>query len=406
MAWHVTESIDLYTEHVWDLLTSRADLNTVALTQITSARTETFWSSDEPTFAWWSHGGRTLGAVSLTPPYEMLLNVVPDGTLEELVAVLRRNRTSVPGVNGVPYTASRFAELWTAGTSLPTVLTRRMRLYGTTRIVGPDPAPAGRARLAREDEIDLIVHWYGAFGRELHDRLIDARPFVRERVAAGLAWLWEDADGTPASLAARHQPAAGVSRIGPVYILKLHACRAFCADTNGWVPVGYELEDRAHAEIEPGGRRRKPSFFLQLLSSHQLHYQVVIYKVQILQLVKTLVGIESAAFLAQKVENRLIENGDRKFYWWDRLAGRKISRAGFELEFYRLARLIGFFVGAAAYFNLLEPVLYLELRVTYAKDRFAKVFASRAKRLFNSWGHHHHADIKSGQVIGQNRDFD
>ncbi|MGP8065709.1 MAG: GNAT family N-acetyltransferase, partial [Acidimicrobiales bacterium] len=44
-----------------------------------------------------------------------------------------------------------------------------------------------------------------------------ARPFVRERVAAGLAWLWEDADGAPASLAARHQPAAGVSRIGPVY---------------------------------------------------------------------------------------------------------------------------------------------------------------------------------------------
>ncbi len=217
MAWHLTESIDLYTEHVWDLLTSRADLNTVALTQITSARTETFCSSDEPTFAWWSHGGRTLGAASLTPPYEMLLNVVPDGTLEELVAVLRRNGTAVPGVNGVPDTASRFAELWTAGTSLPTVLTRRMRLYGTTRIVGPDPAPAGRARLAREDEIDLIVHWYGAFGRELHDRLIDARPFVRERVAAGLAWLWEDADGTPASLAARHQPAAGVSRIGPVY---------------------------------------------------------------------------------------------------------------------------------------------------------------------------------------------
>ena len=182
MAWHVTESIDLYTEHVWDLLTSRADLNTVALTQITSARTETFWSSDEPTFAWWSHGGRTLGAVSLTPPYEMLLNVVPDGTLEELVAVLHRNGTSVPGVNGVPDTASRFAELWTAGTSLPTVLTRRMRLYGTARIVAPEPAPAGRARLAREDEIDLIVDWYGAFGRELHDRPIDARPFVRERV--------------------------------------------------------------------------------------------------------------------------------------------------------------------------------------------------------------------------------
>ena len=122
MTWHVTESIDVYAEHVWDLLALRADLNTIALTQITSARGRTSWSGEEPTFAWWSRRGSTSGAVSLTPPYEMLLNVVPDGTMDELVLALRQRATPVPGVNGTPGTATRFAELWTAGTTQQTVL--------------------------------------------------------------------------------------------------------------------------------------------------------------------------------------------------------------------------------------------------------------------------------------------
>ena len=217
MTWHVTESIDLYAEHVWDLLALRADLNTIALTQITGARGGTSWSGEEPTFAWWSRAGSTSGAVSLTPPYEMLLNVVPDGTMDELVLALRQRATPVPGVNGTPGTATRFAELWTAGTTQQTVLARQLRLYTTLDPVVPGPVPAGHARHARDDEVDLIVGWYEAFGREVGDQPVDNRPSVEERVAAGLAWIWEDEAGTTTSLAARHGPAAGVSRIGPVY---------------------------------------------------------------------------------------------------------------------------------------------------------------------------------------------
>ena len=178
MTWHVTESIDLYAEHVWDLLAARADLNTIALTQITGTRGGTSWSGEEPTFAWWSRAGSTSGAVSLTPPYEMLLNVVPDGTMDELVLALRRRATPVPGVNGTPGTATRFAELWTAGTTQQTVLARQLRLYATMDPVVPEPAPAGHARHARADEVDLIVGWYEAFGREVGDQPVDNRPSV------------------------------------------------------------------------------------------------------------------------------------------------------------------------------------------------------------------------------------
>ncbi|MGD0742812.1 MAG: GNAT family N-acetyltransferase [Acidimicrobiales bacterium] len=217
MAWHLTDSIEAYAERVWDLLALQADLNTIALTQIAGARSPASWSGDEPTFAWWSHAGRTSGAVSLTPPFELLLSVVPDGTLEDLVAALRRHVGSVPGVNASPDAATRFAELWTAGTSLSTVETRRLRLYGTAQPVDREPAPAGRARLARADEVDLIVDWHGAFGQEVGDRPVEVLAAVQERVAAGLAWVWEDESGTPTSFATRHQPAAGVSRVGPVY---------------------------------------------------------------------------------------------------------------------------------------------------------------------------------------------
>jgi predicted GNAT family acetyltransferase len=229
MAWHLTDSIEIYAEHVWDLLAARADLNTLALTQIASARSAGLLSDDEPTFAWWRRGGRTAGAVSATPPYELLLNLVPEESLEDLVTALRRYGTSLPGVNGAPETAARFAELWTAGTSLATVITSRLRLYAARNLTAPQPAPGGRARHAAADEFDLIVGWYGEFARELGNRPTDERRAVRERIDAGLVWVWEDEVGTPTSVAARHPPAAGVSRIGPVYTPPAHRRHGFGA---------------------------------------------------------------------------------------------------------------------------------------------------------------------------------
>jgi GNAT superfamily N-acetyltransferase len=248
MAWHVTDSVEPYAERVWNLLSVRADLNTLALTQITSTRSGQLSARPGPTFAWWSHADRTLGAVSLTPPYEMLLSVVPDGTLEDLVTALRGNGTSIPGVNGPSGMAARFAELWTSGTSRRPRLTRRLRLYGTTQPVIPDPAPGGRARLARDDEFSLVVSWFERCGQEVGDRPVEAREFLRGRIAAGLIWLWENAEGTPVALAARHEPASRVSRVGPVYTPNEHrrqgfgaavtaACTRHALDTDSTVAV-------------------------------------------------------------------------------------------------------------------------------------------------------------------------
>lgn len=229
MAWHVTDSLEAYAERVWNLLSVRADLNTLALTQITNTRAGQFSAHLGPTCAWWSDADRTLGAVSLAPPYEILLSVVPDRTLGDLVTALRRNGTSIPGVNGLPGTAARFAELWTSGTSRQPKLTRRLRLYGTAQPVVPDPAPGGRARIARDDEFELIVSWYERCRQEVGDRPVEAGEFVRGRIAVGLIWLWENAEGTPVALAARHEPAAGVSRVGPVYTPPEHRRQGFGA---------------------------------------------------------------------------------------------------------------------------------------------------------------------------------
>ncbi len=44
-----------------------------------------------------------------------------------------------------------------------------------------------------------------------------------------------------------------------------------------------------------------------------------------------------------------------------------------------MARFIAFPVRFALYLDLLVLILYLELRITYAKGRFAQIFAPRPK---------------------------
>jgi len=229
MTWHLTDSIEVYAEHVWEQLALRPDLNTLALTQIETVRSGRTSVGDGRVFAWWDDAGRTRGAASVTPPYELLLSLVPNETLEDLVTALREHRTPLPGVNGTPDTATRFAELWTAGTSFRAQFARRLRLYGTENPAAPAPVPMGRARHALKNEVDLLVDWYGAFDQELRNRSNDPRESVRERIESGLTWIWEDDDGTPSSLASRHRPTAGVSRVGPVYTPPEHRRRGFGA---------------------------------------------------------------------------------------------------------------------------------------------------------------------------------
>jgi predicted GNAT family acetyltransferase len=215
LPWRLTSDVEEYAERTSDLLLSSPVEHTVALTVLESIRRGHRWSDEPMLFGWYEDGGAARGAVLRTPPFELLLAVVPGPA--DLVAALRAAGADLPGVNGDAADVDRFVEAWSTATGERATTTLALDLYALGTLRHPEPAPGGRARLAEEGDLDLAVRWYTAFHEETPTHAIDALPLVRERMDDRRLWLWEDASGAPASFAARTAAVAGVARIAPVY---------------------------------------------------------------------------------------------------------------------------------------------------------------------------------------------
>ena len=210
MAWRFTDDATTYAEHAWDLLARNPTEHTVALTVVESARGGYRWSDDPMLFGWYDDG-EVRGAVSWTPPFELLLAEVPEDTVAELVTALRDHGAAPGGVNGQDPTVERFVAAWAPPRSS---VTFRMRLYRLGTLSAP--AVPGTARAAGDDDLELAMRWLSAFEEEAGVHRTNTERAARERIAGGRLWLWEH-DGEPVSMAARTAPAAGVARIAPVY---------------------------------------------------------------------------------------------------------------------------------------------------------------------------------------------
>ena len=125
------------------------------------------------------------------------------------------------------------------------------RLYRLNRLNTPRGVP-GTARPATEWDIDVVAGWVEPYTVESFGRLPTDFDPVRLATAAisySRTWLWLEPDGTPVSMATRRPPAAGVSRIGPVYTPPEHrghgygsavtARAAFDIIDSGALPVLY-----------------------------------------------------------------------------------------------------------------------------------------------------------------------
>jgi predicted GNAT family acetyltransferase len=215
--WRLSDDPELYAERTAGLLTSSPAEHTVPLTVLESVRGGHRWSDEPMLFGWLEDGGEVRGAVFRTPPFELLLAVVPEDATAALVAALLAAGVDVPGVNGDVAGVARFAAAWTAATGERATTTLALDLYELGALQPPEPPPAGRARAAGEDDLDVAVRWYAAFQEETPSPVTDVIPLVRERMDDRRLWLWEDPAGDPVSLAARTAAVAGVARIAPVY---------------------------------------------------------------------------------------------------------------------------------------------------------------------------------------------
>jgi predicted GNAT family acetyltransferase len=219
MGWQFTHSVDAFMEVGGELLASDPERHTIALTVIENALAGTGPADKEVTYGWWEDDGNVRGAVQLTPPYPLVLAVVPDESVEDLTEALRMTDVPVMAVNGAPETAERFAKAWTRGTDLRTTIGMQTRLYRLERLEEPPRPASGAPHVATERDVQLVTRWLAAFHAEAaveEVSMTTLKETATRRTSQGLFWLWA-ADGVPVSMSGRNPSAAGIARVGPVY---------------------------------------------------------------------------------------------------------------------------------------------------------------------------------------------
>jgi GNAT superfamily N-acetyltransferase len=164
-------------------------------------------------------GDRLAGATFLTPPFLLVGSALPAKNLDEAAAALLDVDPELPGVSGPRDTGEPFAQAWSTLTGAAVKEVMAQRLYRLARL--EPPVIPGRARVATDDDADLIVGWRRNFEIEAvgHQRLTDAQveSMVRRSLALGNGLLLWEVGGRAVAHAAVGRPIGGMSRVGPVY---------------------------------------------------------------------------------------------------------------------------------------------------------------------------------------------
>jgi RimJ/RimL family protein N-acetyltransferase len=214
--WRFSDDVEPYAERVLPLLSKDPAAHSVALSIIATLRAGHRYGDAPMLFGWLEDDGAARGAISRTPPFDLLLSVVPDAG--ELAMALREHGVEVPGVNGELGTVERFAAAWTAGTELQATTWLQLRQFALGALEPPDPPPPGGPRAAMAGDFELATTWFGAFTEELGlPERGQPESRTRQQIADRMLWLWEDEAGTPVALTLRTAAAAGVARIICVY---------------------------------------------------------------------------------------------------------------------------------------------------------------------------------------------
>ncbi len=217
MAWTFTEDLGAYGAAAGGLLRSEPERHTVLLSVLATLTSSgpTAFGAAAPLLGWWSDGGAVTAAVLQTPPHPLLTTGFPPDSAAELAMALARGGTILPGINGADPDAAAFALAWLDVTGQQGQPHQRQRLYRLGKLIPPDPAPAGSARVASADDTAIARSWYSAFAAEAGQE--DAPPgMIENRLGTGQLMLWEAA-GVPTSMAGTTGVIAGTARIGPVY---------------------------------------------------------------------------------------------------------------------------------------------------------------------------------------------
>jgi GNAT superfamily N-acetyltransferase len=219
MGWVCTDDVDSFWDAAGELLRGHPVENTLMLTIADTLRRRgaAAFTGETPLVGWSADaGGPATAAFVHTPPYPVILTDMGPPAASELAGVLGGRGHAVTAVSALPPVATAFAAGWCERTGSAYRTRTGMRLYRLGTLVGPQPAPAGSARVATGADRDLLGAWIDAFTTEVHGPSGAAAGMVDERLDYGGLTLWE-VDGVPVAMAGVSRGVAGMVRVAPVY---------------------------------------------------------------------------------------------------------------------------------------------------------------------------------------------
>lgn len=172
--------------------------------------------------------GDIVGAVMLAAPphHPVLSNILDKAAIPAMVLALTEVYNTLPGVLGKPDDALLFAQHWQEKTGQDFVIQVEQGVYklGQKDFVQP-PAPGGEARIATQDDLDLLVAWKTGFARDIG---IENTSTTREQKVRQIQQLfdlpicdgfhlWVNKEGEPVSMAVCNRETAHSANISYVY---------------------------------------------------------------------------------------------------------------------------------------------------------------------------------------------
>ncbi|MET8677118.1 GNAT family N-acetyltransferase [Streptomyces sp. NPDC004647] len=218
--WHLTDDVDSFQARAGDFLHSRPALHTIPLTVTEALRTRGAhaYGAEAPVFGILERAGEVRATYFRTPPRRLNLTPLTPDESDTLAAHLAALGLPVPGVSADRDTAAAFAEAWQRHTGATPTLHEQQRLYRLGTLTPPEPHPAGRGRIAGEQDREQLMCWYEEFVADIGGTAsAEAGSWADTRIAQERVTLWETPDGTPVSMAGMTPMVAGQIRVAPVY---------------------------------------------------------------------------------------------------------------------------------------------------------------------------------------------
>ncbi len=173
-----------------------------------------------------SHNGQPIIAWAQTPPWPVIVATpvaLNEDVLHVVVSIFKKITPTIQSVNGpAVWVEAIAAQMGTKVVGRQGV--RLHQLRGTPRL---PHAPLGRARVLRENEMELLQSWLYEFSVEATPE--DPQPrlsFDKIKLMLPECWAWT-IDDKPVSLARTQRPFYGGWTIGPVYTPLAHRCHGY-----------------------------------------------------------------------------------------------------------------------------------------------------------------------------------